>query len=161
MTDPKRSRPPTTTDFTSLDLSDLPPAQQMIVTAMLRFQNIYQGDPKKIQEAFAAYDEEYAGPRFDLPLFNASIGPQPFENILRYRVWHKSKDPENPGSSECVTFMSLEESLMGREMLIKEGYLRVDPPIGVCWDNAVGGFAECRIKEFEPFYSTFEKANKK
>lgn len=150
------------TDFTSVDLSNLVPAQQVVVNSMLRFQSVYQGDSAKVNEAFETYDEEYSGPRFDLPLLTASISsPQPEENILRYRVWHKSKDPDNLGDSRCVECSTMQEACEAEDRLTKEGYQKVYPPLGVVWDNAFGSFAECRVQGTDCHYDAYEKANKK
>ena len=138
--------------LTTIDIEYFTGPQTSIVRKMVRFSKLYDNGEGNIQEAIEAYDEEHYGPRFEIPAYCGTTGPQPMRNILRFRVWHKSADPENPGSSRFEEFSTLGEALEGRADLIEGGYQRIDPPVGVCWDNAIGSFTECCIAEMMDMY---------
>ena len=133
--------------YKSIDATDWTGPQTILLDRMIEFNKVYKGGEGSVQSAVEAYDEDKEGDRFEIPCYNATTAPQPRENILRYRVWHKSTDPEDPGSSQYREYVTLHEALVGRNDLIEFGYLSVDAPIGVCWDNALGCFSECQVLE--------------
>lgn len=134
-------------EITSVNIEDLPGPQSLLAQQMAQFNDSYRRN-KDIKAAVEMYDEEANGPRFQTPIYCSALGGvYPAAQALRFRVWHKGTDPENPGSSQCQEFATLQDALTGRIDIIESGYQYVDLPIGVCWDNAMGCFAEFQITE--------------
>lgn len=131
----------------NIDGNKLTAPQSWLLMLMVRFNDIYGGNSKKISQAIKEYDEESWGPRFAIPCLTAVTGIQPAEHALKFRIWHKSKDPDNPGDSQYHEYASVEEALSGYHDLLSEGYRNVDWPIGVGWDNAIGCFSEFQVQE--------------
>jgi len=130
-------------DLKNIDATDWTGPQTILLQSMLRFNEIYGGDNKKIQEAIDAYDPKENGGRFDIPVYNGIVNTaQPAKNALRFRVWFKGAN-----GSQCTEHATMEEAIEEHHRLDNLGHLRVDWPCGVGWDNAMGTFVEFQVIE--------------
>ena len=131
-----------------IDTKDLSGPQSFLISLMERFQKAEA--ETDINKAVASYDAKKYGPRFGLPAYCHTTTTQSAKDCLRFRVWYKPIKNGEVGSSEFHEYTTFDEALLDllhkrhdKRMRVEEGIL------GVVWDNAMGCFAECPVKEFE------------
>lgn len=121
--------------------------QLLIRRTQKRFLDQCEGEitDKNFTSVMESYDEAEFGPRFELPMLNYMRNtPLSYKDCLRFRIWFK---PPNGGDSRCSEHLSIKGAQEKQIELEGKGY-RVEPVIiGVFWDNAVGCFGECQVKE--------------